>query len=172
MRASPYNSSTSEATVGAEPDDATGGPGTPGNQIAEIVDTLDTDTGELRYALGRCVARLRRVAWRWRSNDWTTLSENGDAFITLFNSDTNNAGAILDFRIRDDSFGVREVQAVHRHVHRFRTPLDAFMDVSVVTWEYPGGDTSPCCRPVTYHCGRCQSCASYHDPTTPRHLVA
>ena len=39
--ASPYHSSTSEATVGAEPD-AAGGPGTPGNKIAEIIDTLDT----------------------------------------------------------------------------------------------------------------------------------
>ena len=29
---------------------------------------------------------------------------DGDAFITLYNSATNNSGAILDLRIRDSSF--------------------------------------------------------------------
>jgi VCBS repeat-containing protein len=131
--ASPYNSSTSEATVAAEPD-ATGGPGTPGNKIAEIVDTLDTDTGELRYALdadGPLTAGRLEVAVK-RLDD--TLGD-GDAFITLFNSATNNDGAILDFRIRDDSFGVRSPDTIDTstlpHV------LDSFMNV-VIAWEYAG----------------------------------
>ena len=131
--ASPYNSSTSEATVGAEPDTA-GGPGTPGNQIAEIIDTLDTDTGELRYALdaaGPLVAGRLEVAVK-RLDD--TLGD-GDAFITLFNSNTNNDGAILDFRIRDDSFGVRSPSGIDTST--LPHTLDVFMDV-VITWEYPG----------------------------------
>ena len=34
---------------------------------------------------------------------------DGDAFITLYNSrTTSNSGAILDLRIKDDSFSVRE----------------------------------------------------------------
>jgi len=130
--ASPYHSNTSEATVGAEPEE--GGPGTPGNKIAEIVDTLDTDTGELRYALdaaGPLLAGRVEVAVK-RLDD--TLGD-GDAFITLFNSNTNNDGAILDFRIRDDSFGVRSPDTIDTstlpHV------LDSFMDV-VITWEYAG----------------------------------
>jgi len=64
---------------------------------------------------------------------------NGDAFITLFNSDTNNAGAILDFRIRDDSYGVRNPSATDTST--LPHMLDQFMDV-VITWEYPGGDTA------------------------------
>ena len=135
--ASPYNSSTSEATVGAEPDDA-GGPGTPGNQIAEIVDTDAGDTGELRYALGGdgpLAAGRLNVAVK-RLDD--TLGD-GDAFITLFNSDTNNAGAILDFRIRDDSFGVRNPSSIDTST--LPHTLDAFMNVEI-TWEYPGGDTA------------------------------
>ena len=64
---------------------------------------------------------------------------NGDAFITLFNENTNNDGAILDFRIRDDSFGVRSPDGIDTST--LPHALDSFMDV-VITWEYPGGDTS------------------------------
>ena len=131
--ASPYHSNTSEATVGAEPD-ATGGPGTPGNKIAEIVDTLDTDTGELRYALdadGPLTAGRLEVAVK-RLDD--TLGD-GDAFITLFNSATNNDGAILDFRIRDNNFEVRSPAGID--TTSLPHTLDAFMDV-LITWEYTG----------------------------------
>ena len=62
---------------------------------------------------------------------------DGDAFITLFNENTNNDGAILDFRIRDDSFGVRSPSSVDTSAAT--VVLDQFMDV-VVTWDYaPGG---------------------------------
>ena len=64
---------------------------------------------------------------------------NGDAFITLFNADTNNDGAILDFRIRDDSFGVRSPGDIDTSA--LPHTLGSFMMV-VITWEYPGGDTS------------------------------
>ena len=135
--ASPYNSSTSEATVGAEASDQ-GGPGTPGNQIAQIVDTDPGDTGELRYALdgdGPLAAGRLNVAVKRLDDDLG----NGDAFITLFNADTNNNGAILDFRIRDDSFGVRSPGSID--TSSLPHTLDAFMNVEV-TWEYPGGDTT------------------------------
>ena len=135
--ASPYNSSTSEATVGAEESGASG-PGTPGNQLAEIIDTDPGDTGELRYALdaaGPLAAGRLEVAVK-RLDD--TLGD-GDAFISLFNSATNNDGAILDFRIRDDSFGVRSPATIDTSA--LPHTLDAFMNV-IVTWEYPGGDTT------------------------------
>ena len=131
--ASPYNDSTSEATVAVEDGDA-GGPGTPGNQIAEIVDTIDTDTGELRYELGADgpLAAGRLEASIKRLDD--DLG-NADAFITLFNENTNNAGAILDFRIRDDSYGVRDPSSTDTSSLPFM--LDTFMDL-VIVWEYPG----------------------------------
>ncbi|MEO1594779.1 MAG: VCBS domain-containing protein [Pseudomonadota bacterium] len=133
--ASPYNSSTSEATVETIP--GLGGAGTPGNQLAEIIDTSATDTGELRYALGDdgpLAAGRLEVSVKRLDDDLG----NGDAFITLFNADTNNAGAILDFRIRDDSFAVRSPSATDTST--LPLTLDAFMDV-LITWEYPGGDT-------------------------------
>ncbi len=134
--ASPYHSNTSEATV--ETIAGASGPGTPGNKLAEIIDTDPVDTGELRYALdadGPLAAGRLEVAVK-RLDD--SLGD-GDAFITLFNENTNNDGAILDFRIRDDSFGVRSPSTIDTSA--LPHTLDAFMDV-LVTWEYPGGDTS------------------------------
>lgn len=132
--ASPYNSSTSEATV--EETGEAGGPGTEGNQIGEIRDTDASDTGELRYALGDGgpLAQGRfEVAIKRLDDDLG----DGDAFITLFNSATNNAGAILDLRIRDSSFGVRSPSDIDTSAATVL--LDEFMNI-VITWEYPGGD--------------------------------
>lgn len=142
--ASPYHSNTSEATVGAE-EGGQGGPGTPGNQLAQIVDTLDTDTGELRYALGAdgpLTAGRLEVAVK-RLDD--TLGD-GDAFITLYNENTNNDGAILDFRIRDSSFGVRAPSTIDTSTLPHK--LDSFMNV-VITWDYPGGDPATTLPEVT-----------------------
>lgn len=131
---SPYNSSTSEATV--ETIGEVGGPGTEGNKIGEIRDTDPGDTGELRYALGDNgpLAQGRfEVAIKRLDDDLG----NGDAFITLFNSATNNDGALLDLRIRDNSFGVRSPSDLDTSAAT--VVLDQYMNV-VITWEYPGGD--------------------------------
>ena len=132
--ASVYNSSTSEATVETIGD--VGGPGTEGNKFAEIRDTDASDTGELRYALGDegPLAQGRfEVAIKRLDDDLG----DGDAFITLFNSATNNDGAILDLRIRDDSFGLRSPSDIDTSAAT--VVLDQFMNV-VVTWEYPEGN--------------------------------
>ena len=132
--ASPYNSSTSEATVEASGE--VGGPGTEGNKIAEIRDTNDGDTGELRYALGDNgpLAQGRfEVAIKRLDDDLG----NGDAFITLFNAATNNDGALLDLRIRDNSFGVRSPSDIDTSAAT--VVLDQYMNV-VITWEYPQGN--------------------------------
>jgi VCBS repeat-containing protein len=135
--ASPYNSSTSEATVEAA--ESAGGPGAPGNKLAEIRDTDSGDTGELRYKLASEDAPLAKGRIEAAVKRLDDDLGDGDAFITLFNSATNNSGAILDLRIKDDSFAVRSPSTVD--VSTLPHTLDEFMDV-VVTWEYPGGDTA------------------------------
>ncbi|MCF2947518.1 VCBS domain-containing protein [Paraglaciecola aquimarina] len=133
---SPYHSNTSEAVVGVEEGGAIGGPGSAGNKAAAITDTLDSDTGELRYALGDggpLVAGRFEVAIKRLDDDLG----DGDAFISLFNENTNNDGAILDLRIRDDSFGVRSPSDIDTSAALVM--LDQFMNV-VVTWEYPEGN--------------------------------
>lgn len=106
------------------------------NKVAVIIDTLSTDTGELRYALGinGPLAQGRITASVKRLDD--ELGD-GDAFISLYNSATNNDGAILDLRIKDDSFEVRSPAGVDTSAASVL--LDTFMDV-VITWEYPNGN--------------------------------
>jgi VCBS repeat-containing protein len=106
------------------------------NKVAVIIDTDPSDTGELRYALGSDgpLAQGRVTASVKRLDD--DLGD-GDAFITLFNSATNNDGAILDLRIKDDSFQVRSPSTVDTSAANVL--LDAFMDI-VITWEYPNGN--------------------------------
>ena len=135
---------SADATAGSVTITINGIVATGTNKFAQIIDTMGSangnDTGELRYALGgdgplaagRVEAKIRRLD--------DTLGD-GDAFLTLFNSSTNNAGAILDLRIRDSSFGVRDSAAGDTAAGGLPLTLDAFMDV-VVTWEYPGGDTA------------------------------
>ena len=106
------------------------------NKVAVIRDTDASDTGELRYALGDDgpLAAGRVTASVMRLDD---DFGDGDAFITLFNSATNNDGAILDLRIRDDSFGLRSPSDIDTSAAT--VVLDQFMNV-VVTWEYPEGN--------------------------------
>ena len=135
---------SADATTGSVTITINGIVATGTNKFAQIIDTMGSangnDTGELRYALGGDgpLAAGRVEASIKRLDD--TLGD-GDAFLTLFNSSTNNAGAILDLRIRDSSFGVRDSAAGDTAAGGLPLTLDAFMDV-VVTWEYPGGDTA------------------------------
>jgi VCBS repeat-containing protein len=131
---SPYNSSTSEATVEATGN--VGGPGTAGNKLAEIRDTDPGDTGELRYALGDG-GPLAQGRFELAIKRLDDELGDGDAFITLFNAATNNDGAILDLRIRDDSFAVRSPSSVDTSAAT--VVLDQFMKV-VITWQYPDGN--------------------------------
>ncbi|MGB3725054.1 MAG: VCBS domain-containing protein, partial [Glaciecola sp.] len=135
--ASLYNSSTSEATVETIGGDDAGGPGTVGNKIAEIRDTDASDTGELRYEVSDTGLAAGRLELAFKRLD-DTLGD-GDAFITLFNSSTSNSGAILDLRVKDDSFQVRSPSGVDTSAALHA--LDQYMNI-VATWEYPNGDTT------------------------------
>ncbi|MEL6200336.1 MAG: VCBS domain-containing protein, partial [Pseudomonadota bacterium] len=115
-----------------------GAPSGGSTNVAVIVDTDASDTGELRYALGGDgPLAAGRVELKIKRLD-DSLGD-GDAFITLFNAATNNNGAILDLRIRDDSFAVRSPSSIDTSA--LPLTLDQFMDVRI-TWEYPGGSTS------------------------------
>ncbi len=128
-----YTNNTSEATVVSVPAHAD----IQTFQFAGIFDTIATDTGELRYQLPAAQASGRLEVAISRTDD---VAGNADGFITLFNEDGNNAGSILDLRVRDDSFATRFPAAnVSTDVAVVRP--DNFQTV-VVTWEYPDGDTS------------------------------
>ncbi|ABD82058.1 VCBS domain-containing protein [Saccharophagus degradans] len=149
---SPYNSSTFEAVVavmevpgddsGSGGSGDTSGPGTAGNKYAEIIDTSTDDTGELRYALPAAqLAGKLNVSFL---KDLDTLGSDDtikDAYITLYNTDTSTSGgkAILDLRIQDDNFAIRDQDGID--VMNAFTP-GQWQDVEV-TWEAADASSAP-----------------------------
>ncbi len=104
-------------------------------QVAVIVDTNAGDTGRAPLQADRRSIAAGRVDMKIKRLD--DELGNGDAFITLFNSATNNDGAILDFRIKDDSFAVRSPSSID--TSSLPHKLDEFMDIRIA-WEYPTVD--------------------------------
>lgn len=111
--------------------------GNPGNQFAKIIDTLSSDTGELRYSLPSELAEGRLELRFTRTDDDVG---NTDGFISLFNDANRNANSILDLRVRDDSFGIRYPDVDIDEDIAEVTP-GSFQTVAI-TWAYPNGDTS------------------------------
>lgn len=108
-----------------------------GNQFASITDTDDSDTGELRYALGSALAQGRLALTYSRTDDNVG---SADAFISLFNSANMNDNSILDLRVKDDSF---ETRFPSRDIDQSIVSVSPGEPQEVIiTWEYPNGDTS------------------------------
>ena len=134
--ASPYNSSTSEATVEEVEVVGSAGPGTPGNQFAEIRDTDTTDTGELRYKLDAPLFAGRlEVAVKRLDDAFGDL----DAAITLYTSTGSTSSATADLKIKDNAYEIRSPKTT---LSDLPLTLDEFMDV-IMTWEYPQGSDNP-----------------------------
>lgn len=108
-----------------------------GNQFASITDSSSTDTGELRYELPSSLAQGRLEVTFTRTDDDTG---NTDGFISLFNENNNNNGAILDLRVRDDSFQTRS-PSFNVNTDDIEVTPNVFQ-TAVITWEYPSGDTT------------------------------
>lgn len=106
-------------------------------QVVSIIDTLATDTGELRYRLPEAQAEGRVEVIFTRTDDEVG---NADAFITLFNEATSNSSAIVDLRIRDNSFGLRS-PAINIDTN-VASVIPGEFQTAVITWQYPNGDTS------------------------------
>ena len=111
------------------------------NQAAVIRDLSDEDTGELRFVLPEAQATGRIEASFTRTDDELG---NTDAFISLFNSANNNAGSIIDLRIRDDQFATRYPERAFEGV----TVTPGTLQDIVITWAYPEGNTAAGQLPV------------------------
>ncbi|MCP3429357.1 VCBS domain-containing protein [Opacimonas viscosa] len=139
--ASPYATNTEDAVVEAF-DDGSGGLGNTGNKYARIVDTLDSDTGELRYVLPAAQAE-GKVTFSYARTDDNVGST--DAFFSLFNESNSNSGNILDLRIRDDSYGVRSPSSIDLSAF---TVTPGTVHTVEAAWSYPNGNTSEGSLPV------------------------
>ena len=108
-----------------------------GNQAAVIRDLTSDDTGELRFSLPEAQAAGRLEVTFTRTDD--DLG-SADGFISLFNSANDNAGSILDLRIRDDSYQTRHPQV---NIDSDLFPVvPGTLHTVAVTWEYPNGNTA------------------------------
>ncbi|MEN8815172.1 MAG: VCBS domain-containing protein, partial [Glaciecola sp.] len=113
-----------------------------GNQAAIIRDLTDNDTGELRFSLPEALAQGRLEVTFTRTDDAVGST---DAFITLYNSGNNNAGNILDLRVKDDSYAVRSPSSIDVSA---ASVVPGELSTVVATWEYPNGNTATGSFPV------------------------
>jgi len=147
--ASPYNSSTFQAVVASRASDTESegegsGPGTSGNKIASITDTIDSDTGELRYKFespmlaGKLTASFNKPADAIEINDELAAK---DAYITFYNNSGSTSGgqAIADLRIQTDMFVLRDQDDIV--VNNPFTPGE-WQDLEI-TWEAANDITPP-----------------------------
>ncbi|WP_041524019.1 VCBS domain-containing protein [Gilvimarinus agarilyticus] len=113
---SPYHSNTAEVVVanvsesggGGETPDETG-PGTAGNKMAQVTDNMIDDAGELRYKLESAIPSGKlSVSFLKDDNAVTEDGSAKDAYIGLFGSSTSTSDAIVDLRIQEDKFAIRD----------------------------------------------------------------
>ncbi|AWB68628.1 hypothetical protein C2869_20500 [Saccharobesus litoralis] len=140
-----YNSATNEVTVDqveievpVDPGTGNGGGSDTPNNIVEIKDTQSDDAGELRYKFdqdytqGKLTARVRKPE----------NPEGKDAYVTIFNSSTSTSNALVDLRIHNDSFEIRDKSDV---TITTAFVADEWIDVEM-TWD---GSTTPATIGVT-----------------------
>ncbi|WP_020210471.1 VCBS domain-containing protein [Gilvimarinus chinensis] len=115
--ASVYHSNTAEvivANVTAGSDGGSGsgnesGPGSSGNKMAQITDSMIDDAGELRYRLDSAVESGKLSVYFLKDDN--AVTEDGsakDAYIGLFGSSTSTSNALIDLRIQADKFAIRD----------------------------------------------------------------
>ncbi len=135
---SPFASNSEDVIVEAFDDGTdTAGLGNSGNKYARVLDTLDSDTGELRFVLP-AEQPEGKVSFSFVRTDDNAGS--ADAFFSLFNSTNSNSGNILDLRIRDNSYQTRSPQVDLDTMTYVVTP--GMVHKVEATWAYPGGNTS------------------------------
>ena len=102
--ASPYNSSTAGAVVAEaerlieeEPEE----PAEPNFNVASITDTMTDDAGELRYKDSMLEQGKLTVSFN------KSMDDGKDAYIGLYGSSTSTNNAVIDLRIKNGVFQVR-----------------------------------------------------------------
>ncbi|UUO25111.1 hypothetical protein FGD67_19285 [Colwellia sp. M166] len=103
--ASPYNSSTAEAFVEL----LSGGNGNPDNLTARITDNMTDDAGELRYKLSSSDII---AAGKLTVSFLKEAAIVKDAYIGLFGSSTSTNNALIDLRIQNSGFVIRNNEGV------------------------------------------------------------
>lgn len=81
------------------------------SQVAQIMDTMDNDAGELRYKLSSSDIIETGSLTVSFMKDPNVVNQNGDAkdaYIALYGTSTSTSAALVDLRIGTDSFVIRD----------------------------------------------------------------
>lgn len=134
---SPYHSATAD-TVIAEVDapvrdiDPGEGDQPTDNQVVSITDTTDSDAGELRYRLGSAIPTGKMtVSFLREDGILTGDGTSKDGFISLYGSSTSGANALVDLRIRESSYSLRNESDVSIST---AVNVDTWTDVEI-SWD-------------------------------------
>ncbi|MEM7551740.1 MAG: hypothetical protein AAF363_18815 [Bacteroidota bacterium] len=112
------------------------------NQAAIIRDLQNDDTGELRFDIDASLTGRLEVTFTRTELVVDEVSGNGrDAFIALLNStgSTSSQRSIIDLRINDDSFEIRDQDAATFNA----VPTPGILQTAVITWSAPNATTPP-----------------------------
>ena len=111
LDASPYDSSTAEAFVVEVIREGTAAPVEPiemiTTKVASITDTMTDDAGELRYKHGASI-EAGKLSVSFAKDE--VVTEDGsakEAYIALYGSSTSTAAAVLDLRIGNGTYTIR-----------------------------------------------------------------
>jgi VCBS repeat-containing protein len=108
--ASPYNSATAEAFVELLSGSTSGNSDTnPDNLTARITDNMDDDAGELRYKLSSSDII---AAGKLTVSFLKEAAIEKDAYIGLFGSSTSTSNALIDLRIQNSGYVIRNNEGV------------------------------------------------------------
>ena len=114
---SPYNSSTAEAVVAGsngseptpEPEPEPEPEPSPGaTKVASITDNMTDDAGELRYKNASAIAAGKLTASFAKDEVMTADGTPKEAYIALYGSSTSTSKAMVDLRIGNGTFTIRD----------------------------------------------------------------
>lgn len=116
---------------------ATSGPGIAGNQYAKITDNMTDDAGELRYkfATDDIIAAGKLTVSFLKEDtvaDGTTTVK--DAYIALYGTSTKTDDALVDLRIKDGTFEIRNQDGIDIAIP---FEIGTWHDVEI-TWDASG----------------------------------
>ena len=84
------------------------GPGTPGNKVAQILDTMDSDAGELRLKLDSAatIAKGKLTVAFNKLGDFVAPEDGNtkEAYIAVYGNSTSTYNAMVDLRINSDDY--------------------------------------------------------------------
>ena len=101
LNTTPYNSSSSEATVAGDGDTPTD-PDPTGNQVAAITDQDDSDTGELRYKFAQGM-----TTGTHKVSMYYDAAETESAYVSLFDTKNSTSSLIGELKIDEGAITLR-----------------------------------------------------------------